>query len=258
MDRNIWDLIILTLPYFWLILLGVFILIMNYNVRHTKKGYRYPVAAILAATIVLSIVLGFLFYAMGAGRAIDDILGERMPFYAKMVNPRIDFWSQPENGRLAGMVTEILDDGLILYDPDKQEWNVDSSEAEVMPMVRIVVGGPLRLTGVIVEDSNFKADKIFPAEGPGQRFLERRFDIPLRRQGEILIECKGDDGSCPMRELKMNMPGPGNGQEFRLWFDRELLQNRDMFGNIIELEPRFLEYLQRIRISSSTLDELQK
>lgn len=254
MDKSFLDFIVLTLPYFWLIFLGLFILLLNYNVRHTKKGYRYSLPIILMSSVTLSAALGVLFFEMGIGRGIDDILGERMPLYGKVINPSIDFWSQPEQGRLAGMVVEVFDDNIRIYDLQRHKWNVDSKDAEIMPMVEIRIGRPLRMTGNIIEDSNFKADKIFPAEGPGRKSFERGVPPMIMLHMDEMMKCEGD--VCPFTP-DPNLPLEIN-PEFRDFFSQELLNNQDMFSSIIQNEPRFLEYLKKIQISTTTLDQLQK
>lgn len=259
-DRSFGEFLLLTLPYFWVVILALFIMVLNYNIRHTKKGYRFSLPVITVATIFLSIVLGIVFYILGMGKAIDDVLGARMPFYEKVVNRQIDFWSQPENGRLAGMVTEVIDGGLVLYDLERNKWSVDSSEAIIIPMAEIVINRPIRMTGVIIEDSNFQADKIFTAEGPGRKFFESR--RPLNMPGQINKKCNNEN--CPFAsqsdmkiapEMMSQFPGrPTSG----LFSDAELLKNKALFSDLVKSEPRFLEYLQKIGISTSTLEELQK
>ena len=88
---SIWEFILLTLPYFWLLILAVFILVTYYNIKHTKKGYRYSLPMIVIISIVASMVLGVLFSHAGIGRAIDDVLGEKAPLYTKIFNRQIIF-----------------------------------------------------------------------------------------------------------------------------------------------------------------------
>src|SRR6056297_1803607 len=46
------------LPYVWIIVFGAMALFAVYNLRHTKRGYRYPVSYILASSVVLSFAIG--------------------------------------------------------------------------------------------------------------------------------------------------------------------------------------------------------
>ncbi len=162
--------ILLTLPYFWILLLIIFIVIINYNLKHTKKGYRYPLLAVVSVSILASTVLGIMFFHIGMGQAIDDVLGKKMPFYEKFINPRMGFWCQPEKGRLAGVVIEKSNDKLyLLLDIKKQEWNVDASELKESK-TEIKVGRPIKVLGTIISEYNFKALEILE-HGPGRGFF---------------------------------------------------------------------------------------
>jgi len=68
------EFIILSLPYFWLLLVSLFIITVEYYLKHTKKGYRYQIHTIIFVSVAGSVVLGTLFYNIGLGRAIDTVL----------------------------------------------------------------------------------------------------------------------------------------------------------------------------------------
>ncbi|MEI6529158.1 MAG: hypothetical protein WCN88_01975 [Candidatus Falkowbacteria bacterium] len=173
---------ILTLPYYWFIFLGIFVFIISYNFKHTKTGYRYSGILLIGASILLSVILGAIFFAAGLGEKLDDILGRRAPFYDQVINRHIDFWSQPAEGRLSGLVIDKVDGtSLILIDRGKEQWLVSTENVELYSGDFIIVGQPIRVLGEIISEQKFRADKILPMKA-GRDFYHRFDGPPPMRQ----------------------------------------------------------------------------
>lgn len=193
--KSFWEFLLLTLPYFWFIFLGIFIFIVYYNFKHTENGYRYPHILLVGASIILSILLGAIFFATGIGEKIDDVLGRQAPFYDRVFNRHIDFWSQPDDGRLSGMV--ILQNGqteFLLVNRDREEWLIETKNAKTHSDEKIIVGQPINLLGEKIGDNIFQVDEIVPVKA-GRGFL-RRFNGPANGQ------------KMPMMPNINNMPAP--------------------------------------------------
>ncbi len=202
-----WEIIILALPYFWLIFLAIFVFIVYYNFKHTRGGYRYPLAVIVSGSILASLLLGLFFFRLGLGRAIDDLLGARAPFYREVINPQMGFWLNPEDGRLVGIVQAQSEEGtLAVADPEGNIWEVELDlEEELLPIMMddrfaefgpiattadlIMAGQPLSFIGEITEEGSFKAKLVHPLV-PGRRFLERGPEH-LRKGGQGQPDCPG-------------------------------------------------------------------
>jgi len=168
---------ILTLPYYWIVFLTIFVFIITYYFKHTKRGYRYSSLLLIGASIILSIILGGIFYIAGLGESLDNILGSRAPFYDSVINRHIDFWSKPDEGRLSGLVIEKEDGGrFILIDRGTEQWLVSTEESKPLPGAVIVVGQPIRLLGEETGNHQFKADEILPVHAGGNFF--HRFNGP--------------------------------------------------------------------------------
>ena len=173
------EFILLTLPYFWLSALGLFVFIVYYNIKHTKKGYRYPLPAVLVFSVIISVLLGGLFFKARLGRAIDDVLGDRAPFYTKVFNRQVSHWTEPEEGRLSGIVVSIVNDSeFLLLDLEKNEWRIISTRKESLPPDLIRVKRPVRLMGEIVAEDLFEVERIMPI-GPGRKFFIRHGGMRL-------------------------------------------------------------------------------
>lgn len=170
--------LLLAIPFFWLACLIVFIVFVFYNFKNTKKGYRYSALLILLAAAAGSAVLGGAFYFMGMGEKIDDVLSQNAPFYDRVINPRVRFWFNPEEGRLAGLiVAQIAEDEFIVIDQLKHEWTVSAQGAKRPPENMIIIGKPARFLGQKISDNEFKAEEILPMMRAGRKFFNR-FGLP--------------------------------------------------------------------------------
>lgn len=197
-----WEFFILTLPYFWFIFLALFILIVYYNLKHTQKGYRYPGILLVVASIALSIILGTVFFAWGLGEKIDNILGRQAPFYSHVFNPQIDFWSQPEDGRLMGLVVEVLaDDQIVVLDREFKEWAVTVKAPETLNQP-IILRQPIRLLGQQIAPYQFVAEKSMTMMRPGQGFFRNLENRPRpRKMMRFLIDQEMFPEASPDRPL---------------------------------------------------------
>ena len=181
LDGGFLSFFLITLPYFWLISLGLFILVLSYNIKHSPKGYRYKFSFIIIFAILTSIILGELFFILGLGRKIDDVLGQRAPFYSKMFNPQMNFWFNPEEGRLAGLAN-LNEGNLTIIDPAGKVWEV-IIPAEISNNLELFNSQPLHLIGEATSETIFEA-KIIKIPQAGRAFMSRpRHGFPggLRR-----------------------------------------------------------------------------
>ncbi|MEI7620596.1 MAG: hypothetical protein WCJ57_03440 [Candidatus Falkowbacteria bacterium] len=173
--KSLWEFLLMTLPYFWIIFLGIFVFILYYNFKHTKGGYRYPVYLVAIFSVLVSIILGAAFYFLGLGQKIDNILGERAPLYEKVLNPQMAFWFNPEEGRLVGIIaSEVVDNNFHIIDPSGSAWQIlgreDKKDSHLNSLLK--AGQPVNIVGYVVEENNFQAENIRPIV-PGRGFFSR-------------------------------------------------------------------------------------
>lgn len=179
------EFLLLFVPVFWLAILGLGIFLAFYNLRHVKRGYRYPAYALAGAVVAAGAFLGVVLFYTGVGRVIDDVLGERLPYYAKIVNPRMNFWCHPEDGRLIGVaISEVSGDSFALYGCKEDTWTVRIRENKG----RLVIepGDPIRAVGERGAPEEFIARQILPVN-TGNEFLQHR--LRLHSFPEICPAC---------------------------------------------------------------------
>lgn len=158
--KTVWQFFLLTLPYFWIIFLGLFVFILYYNLKHTKRGYRYPIGLSAAAAVVASIALGSLFFVAGLGEKIDNILGENVPLYDTVINRNLSFWFDPDEGRLTGLVLSKQDArNFQIVDPHGGYWRIIVSADRPAPFL-LRVGQPVDMIGRELDDASFQADLV--------------------------------------------------------------------------------------------------
>ncbi len=171
------------LPYFWLLILLVFIVIAYYNFHHTKQGYKYSVYWVMLASVLVSILGGTALYFLKGGQQLEQAVYQRLPLYQKMVEKKGKLWLDPEQGRLAGVIVsdiyqqdETVNFELKSVNGDK--WNVacdhseDFNQGLFRPGIRVIIFGQVQ------PPNNFYAEEIMPWFAPKERVIRfhQRFD----------------------------------------------------------------------------------
>lgn len=138
------------LPYLWIIVFGLMVYVAVYNLRHTKRGYRYPVSVILLSSLLLSFAGGSALQLFGFGYTIDDILGQNMSLYMSQKKFEQKLWQTPEEGRLLGkqvFSTVAPTSTIIFEDMNGQRWRMDVSELQERDIELLASEQTVRLLG---------------------------------------------------------------------------------------------------------------
>ncbi|MFA5184187.1 MAG: hypothetical protein WC456_01525 [Patescibacteria group bacterium] len=196
-NKAFWEFFLLTLPYFWILFLALFVFILYYNLKHTSRGYRYPVWFIVSSSILSSVILGSAFFLGGLGEKIDNILGEQAPFYDKVINRHLDFWFKPEEGRLVGIVTAKDESRVFtIVDPAGRVWQI-TARPQAGPVVWLRLKEPVDLIGRVVAEDQFEA-VVIKAGRPGRSFFLR-----AHRPSNYLHQPPCPNGDCPLPPLRI-------------------------------------------------------
>ena len=166
------NLIAKTLPYFWITLTILFILVVNYNLKQTKKGYKVELYKIIALVLILSVVFGIFFYNIGLGQAIDTLFCKKMPFYNKIDHTRKMMWLQEDQGMIAGRIISVQDDNNFdLEDFNEKLWHIIKIKEEMLTpqfkrlqQIKIIpeLDLEIRVYGEKIDENNFQALIIRP------------------------------------------------------------------------------------------------
>jgi hypothetical protein len=163
-ERPFVEVIVQSIPYVWLLALGLFILAAYYGFRHTRKGYRYPTYRVISVSLLLSALLCGILDTFDIGRYIHRYLIENVQGYGQLVHTNEVIWAQMEKGLLGGKVVRYSghDSLVVIRDYKRRLWQVDISRAESQPGAQIVTGKYLKITGVKTGPNSFRAATIRP------------------------------------------------------------------------------------------------
>lgn len=197
------------MPVMWILALAAFVGIGYYHFRHTKRGYRYPLIAVIAFSILLSVAGGTALYGMGIGKIVEEKIGGRIhgPLYVMQK----EWWVRPERGLLAGerLSNALPPEVMVLRAFDGTVWHIETTDLrepdvrmlEESSLVR-VIGVPLAPTssGEVV----FHACFIFPWDIPSPpEFTDA---MPRRFEGAKHTSHGTMDRSSKCQEVRPYIP----------------------------------------------------
>ncbi|MBU4536517.1 hypothetical protein KJ603_00570 [Patescibacteria group bacterium] len=214
--NNDWDLymqlsgglakfIVITLPYFWLILFAVFIVIAYINIKNTKKAYKHSLQMIIGGVLCSSFLLGITFYNIGLASSLNKGLINKLPKYGPILNPGEELWKRPEGGFLSGKIESLEEDVLKLKDQNGEIWEVLLSDdiLELVPNFVFREGSKIKIMGTEIKENCLT--KCFFAE------MLRPFDSPRMMLKEGLLEKEIiEEMNLHMRKIKPMMEGRMN------------------------------------------------
>ena len=164
LTKNDWDIyseihesklthIISTLPYLWLVLFAIMLILLYVDLKHTKHGYKYSGITIVLATFAISVLAGTGLHVAGFGEELDEIIRERTPRHAHIFNPRLKRLSNPEDGVIMGRITQIntissTTTHILIKNPLlDDDWIVIATETTTLPEQGIQVKDHIRALG---------------------------------------------------------------------------------------------------------------
>lgn len=112
------------IPFLWISVLILFMIVAKMGMKHTKYGYKYPPRLMVLLSILGSVILGSVLNYYHVGRMVHHMM-RPVPGYTRMVREPGDEWRRPDMGRLMGKVTTIDDvTHFTVTDPFGHVWNV--------------------------------------------------------------------------------------------------------------------------------------
>lgn len=117
--------IIRELPTIWVIAFLFFALLVIKAFRQTKHGYKYNASTVLYMSIVVSFVLGLIIVQ-------SDVYYKNplLRFPTERIQKGI--WSNPNEGRLTGVITRSPDGTVFLTDTRGKMWVLNTQEIPIM------------------------------------------------------------------------------------------------------------------------------
>lgn len=154
--------ILISMPYFWLVLIMFFFLFVFTVVSRSKKGYSYGITRIFTGLLLATIPLTTVFYASGIGRSTHWYMSENYSDYYHLVNGNEQDWSHPDKGRLGGRVIRYDEKKkvLILKSFANEFWQIDVKNARIDSDTLLLPGNYIKVKGVQTTKEGFLAHSI--------------------------------------------------------------------------------------------------
>lgn len=157
------------LPYFWIILIAIFLAAAFFEIRKTETGYRYSWPKILLITAGGIAVFGLFLAFFNFGGRLNSKLTQEIPFYSRhMMVTKESQWMQPAKGFLAGTIISVAKNKLEIEDLNNKKWNISLDEKVLIkPAANISQNEMIKIIGEKKDENNFKAREIRPWVGKG-------------------------------------------------------------------------------------------
>ena len=134
------------LPYIWILTFVAMIGLAYFNIRHTKKGYRYPLWQLVISSLLLSLFGGALLHNAGLGYLIDNEISQNAPMFRSLSRIEAQMWQAPEKGRMLGVLET---EGGVFTAVDGTEWKIDTTELMARDLELLQSGEQVRVIGMI-------------------------------------------------------------------------------------------------------------
>ena len=166
------------LPFLWIVLLIVFLILGLFTFKKYRRGYKFSPARLFGVNTALSILIGTLFFMSGGGQWLENTFAVNIEIYESVNEKKINVWSNPENGYLSGHILRVDEESLRLQDFKNKQWTVNYSNATISYSVVFEEGEIIKIRGEMSSPEHFIADEIRPWGG------NNRFNRKRNRQSE--------------------------------------------------------------------------
>jgi len=184
---------IIVLPMLWIAITILFVSLFNLFVRCMKRGYRYSLWIIIGINILLSVVIGVVFYFFGVSHVVDNMLGGHFRYYHSVESRQTQLFNNPEKGMIIGHTMECQDNHFTLVTQDGKKWHVISEHIPEFKQKVIVDGLRFVVIGKKVENNIFVAcdirkRKMIGGSGQLQRRRMENIQITDCKEGQTCIQ----------------------------------------------------------------------
>jgi len=161
------------IPYLWLFIAVVFLILSFLLFEKTKKAYRFQRWQVIALIVVVGITIGGVIFKMGLAGKADRHFESRFGFYRKIVPMKMIVWNNPMQGYLSGEITFITDtNNFKIKDFNGNIWTIISQNPIIRSKVKMLVGEEIKLIGTKTGNNSFAAQEVRPWNGKGKNMMK--------------------------------------------------------------------------------------
>jgi hypothetical protein len=186
--------VFLSIPYLWVICFLIFIFSAYFNLKNTKKGYRYALATIIIFTFLFSVLMGTIFYGLGLGHFINKTLTRNIPPYQKLIMKKEKGFNQPERGLILGTIIGTPDKNHCeILDLEGDNWIINFDKNQPLLENILKEGNQVKIIGTPIDKNIFEACVISPHALRGNGFTDYHLTPSERNILRMRIkECEED------------------------------------------------------------------
>jgi hypothetical protein len=164
------------LPLVWIIVFAAMAGLGVYELRRTKRGYKYPLWQIFASSVVLSLAGGAALQFFGLGYATDHMLGIHMNMYNSQEKIEKRMWQNPHRGRLVGQAEEAFvppATGVRFKDLEGKVWQASVQDLSKDELELLSGMQPVRMFGIVMDEQSalFHPCHVFIHKSPNEHSL---------------------------------------------------------------------------------------
>lgn len=195
------------MPYAWVIVFVLMAVLAHYNLRHTKRGYKYQVWQVLLSSILLSFIGGLFLHNFGMAYVLDNFIAQRLPMVPALQAMEARMWQAPQDGRMLGRASgmPIGDHTLLFTDKEGVAWKLDTAELNPLELSALQSGETVRVVGLpsSTTEAFFHGCAVFgwkPEKNPSFGELKRdreEFIARMKNHHEDIIEDFIATGTIP-------------------------------------------------------------
>lgn len=157
-----------TLPYAWIAMVLVCLLIAIREIEHSRHGYKYSPFKVVAGSVLVAVIFGIVLQLLGTGAAIDTYFGNHLADYQTVETQKERVWNQPQDGLFSGVVQSVNGKTAIVSSVSGEKWQVDFSSAIIRGRANITTGSEIKIIGTSTGANTVRASEIRPWGSMGQ------------------------------------------------------------------------------------------
>lgn len=156
-----------SMPYVWLMLFLLLTYLAVFEIKKTKRGYRYNTFLILGSSLFGTLLGAIFFHSLGMGYLVDKTLGQQLSMYMSMEKMEQKMWQMPQAGRLIGQVElsnsrRKADIVINFKDGAGVLWRLSDNELNERERTLLLSGALVRMLGTTTSEFSFHACGVFP------------------------------------------------------------------------------------------------
>lgn len=167
LGQDLFSFVFRVIPFLWIILSIIALLLAYLNLRQTKKGYKYSWLAIFFLIGIIVFMSAVILHTLKVNQQANKFLKSKIPHYRKMVCDKEVLWSQPDRGLLAGtiIIFSQRENKASLVDFNNDVWEITFGQDVVIhKKVKLVEQEIIRVigNGKNLIQRKFEAKEVMP------------------------------------------------------------------------------------------------